>query len=87
VADVCLAVPGEVIEITSEDALTRQGRVRFGGIVKQVNLACVPEAAVGDFVLVHVGIAISTVDAEEAARTLSYLAELGDLDELRGDGP
>jgi hydrogenase expression/formation protein HypC len=82
---VCLAVPGEVIEVTVEDPLSRQGRVRFGGIVRQVNLACVPEAVVGDFVLVHVGIAISTVDADEAARTLRYLAELGDLDELQGD--
>jgi hydrogenase expression/formation protein HypC len=80
----CLAVPGEVLEITCEEPLTRQGRVRFGGVVREVNLACVPEAVVGDYVLVHVGLAISTVDPEEAQRTLRYLEELGELDELGG---
>jgi len=75
----CLAVPGEVLEITSEDPLARQGRVRFGGVVREVNLSCVPEAAVGDYVLVHVGVAISRLDAAEAARTLQALSELGEL--------
>jgi hydrogenase expression/formation protein HypC len=77
----CLAVPGQVLSIEGEDALTRQGRVAFGGIVKHVNLAYVPEAMVGDYVLVHAGFAITTIDAEEASRTLAYLAEI-DLEEL-----
>jgi hydrogenase expression/formation protein HypC len=77
----CLAVPGQVLSIEGEDALTRQGRVAFGGIVKRVNLAYVPEAMVGDYVLVHAGFAITTIDAEEASRTLAYLAEI-DLEEL-----
>jgi hydrogenase expression/formation protein HypC len=77
----CLAVPGQVLSIQGEDALTRQGRVAFGGIVKHVNLAYVPEAMVGDYVLVHAGFAITTIDAEEASRTLAYLAEI-DLEEL-----
>src|SRR5437764_2517939 len=58
----CLAVPGKVLTITGADPLQRIGRVSFGGIVKDVNLACVPDAKVGDYVIVHVGLAISTVD-------------------------
>ena len=77
----CLAVPGQVLTIESEDVLTRQGRVAFGGIVKQINLAYVPEAAVGDYVLVHAGFAITTIDAEQALKTLDYLAEI-DLEEI-----
>jgi hydrogenase expression/formation protein HypC len=81
----CLAVPGQVLEITCQDPLTRQGRVKFGEVTRSVNLACVPEAQVGDYVLVHVGLAISTVDPEEAARTFRYLDELGELSELEGE--
>ena len=72
----CLAVPGQVQSIEGEDELTREGRVAFGGIVKRINLAYVPEAAVGDYVLVHAGFAITTIDAVEAERTLAYLAEI-----------
>ncbi|HTU53707.1 MAG TPA: HypC/HybG/HupF family hydrogenase formation chaperone [Acetobacteraceae bacterium] len=72
----CLAVPGQVQSIEGEDELTREGRVAFGGIVKRINLAYVPEAMVGDYVLVHAGFAITTIDAAEAERTLSYLAEI-----------
>ncbi|MEW5702593.1 MAG: HypC/HybG/HupF family hydrogenase formation chaperone [Candidatus Zixiibacteriota bacterium] len=72
----CLAVPGEIIEITDRDPLLRSGRVRFGGIVKDVNLAYVPEAGVGDWVIVHVGFAISMLNAAEADRTLEYLAQI-----------
>jgi len=71
----CLAIPGELLSIEGEDALTRQGRVAFSGVVKLVNLACVPEARVGDYVLVHAGLALTVIDAEEARRTLAYLAE------------
>ena len=72
----CLAVPGQLLSIEGEDELTRQGRVAFGGIIKQVNLAYVPEAVLGDYVLVHAGFAIATIDAAEAQRTLRYLAEM-----------
>jgi len=72
----CLAVPGQVLSIEGEDELTRQGRVAFGGIVKAVNLAYVPEAVIGDYVLVHAGFAITVVDPAEALRTLRYLAEI-----------
>jgi hydrogenase expression/formation protein HypC len=72
----CLAVPGQVLSIEGEDVLTRQGRVAFGGITKHVNLAYVPEAMVGDYVVVHAGFAITTIDAAEASKTLAYLAEI-----------
>jgi hydrogenase expression/formation protein HypC len=76
----CLAVPGRILSIAGDDVL-RSGRVGFGGVTKQVNLAYVPEAKVGDYVLVHVGFAISVVDEEEATRTFAYLREMGDLEE------
>jgi hydrogenase expression/formation protein HypC len=72
----CLAVPGQVLSIEGEDELTRRGRVAFGGVVKEVNLAYVPDATLGDYVLVHAGFAITIVDAAEAQRTLRYLAEV-----------
>jgi hydrogenase expression/formation protein HypC len=72
----CLAVPGQVLEIAGDDALTRTARVAFGGIVKQIHLAYTPEAQVGDYVLVHAGIAIAVIDAAEAARTLAAIAGL-----------
>lgn len=75
------------MSVAGEDPLQRLGRVSFGGIVKEVNLACVPEAKVGDYVIVHVGLAISTVDPDEAERTLEYFREMGELAELdRSDG-
>src|SRR5690349_7829295 len=82
----CLAVPGKILSVAGEDALQRTGRVSFGGIVKEVNLAFVPEATVGDYVVVHVGLAISTVDEEEAERTLQYFREMGELAELSESG-
>jgi len=78
----CLAVPGKIIDIAGEDPYFRVGRVRFGGVIKQVSLACVPEAQVGDYVLVHVGMALGVVDEEEAAETLAYLDQMGELGEL-----
>lgn len=77
----CLAVPGKIISITGSNEL-RTGRVSFGGIVKEVNLAYVPEATEGDYVLVHVGFAIGVVDEAEAAQTLEYLRQMGELAEL-----
>jgi hydrogenase expression/formation protein HypC len=72
----CLAVPGQVLEIAGEDPLTRIGRVAFGGIVKAINLAFAPEAVVGDYVLVHAGVAIAVLDEAEARRTIACLDTL-----------
>jgi hydrogenase expression/formation protein HypC len=77
----CLAVPGKLIS-TSGEGLERAGRVSFGGVMKEVSLAYVPEAQVGDYVIVHVGFALSVVDAAEAGRVFAYLEELGELGEL-----
>jgi hydrogenase expression/formation protein HypC len=70
------------MEITGEDPVQRAGKVNFGGILKQVSLAYVPEATVGDYVLVHVGFAISRVDEGEAKKVFEYLAEMDELAEL-----
>ena len=78
----CLAVPGRVISIEDGDPLLRSGRVDFGGVVKRVNLAYVPEARIDDYVLVHVGFAISTVDEIEARQVFNYLQQMGELAEL-----
>ncbi len=77
----CLAVPGKVLEISESDR-TRTGKVQFGGIVREACLDYVPQAGVGDYVLVHVGLAISMVNPEEAARTYQLLEEMGQLSEL-----
>jgi hydrogenase expression/formation protein HypC len=77
----CLAVPGKLLSIAGEDPLARTGKVSFGGILKEVNLTCVPEAKVGDYVIVHAGLAISILDEEEAARTLEYLQEIQEINE------
>ena len=77
----CLAVPGQIVElIDAQDPLTRRGQVDFGGVVKEVNLAFVPEAGLGDYVLVHVGFAMSRIDPDEAARVFSYLREISELE-------
>jgi hydrogenase expression/formation protein HypC len=78
----CLAIPGKIIAVDGTDPLLRSARVSFDGVVKQVNLACAPEAQLGDFVLVHVGVAISIIDPDEAEHTLRYLAQLGELEEI-----
>lgn len=82
----CLAVPGKILTITEADELRRAGRVSFGGIVKEVNLAYVPEAQIGDYVVVHVGFALSVVDEAEAAQTLDYLRQMDELNELKSEG-
>ncbi|MFO0573408.1 MAG: HypC/HybG/HupF family hydrogenase formation chaperone [Polyangia bacterium] len=78
----CLAVPGQILELRGTDPLTRTAAVRFGAVVKEINVALTPEAQVGDHVLVHVGLAIAVLDADEAARVLSALAALSPLDAL-----
>jgi hydrogenase expression/formation protein HypC len=72
----CLAVPGRILSV-EEHGISRVARAEFGGIVRETLLDFVPEAEVGDYVLVHVGFAISVVDAEEANRTLDLLSEVG----------
>lgn len=72
----CLGVPGRVLALTLEDGVVRLGRVDFGGVSKDVNLSYVPEAAVGDWVIVHVGFAIARLDEQAAARTLALLETL-----------
>ena len=82
----CLGIPGEVLEIRDEQGL-KVGKVQFGGITRDVCLACIPDIALGEFVLVHVGFAISKVDKQEAARAYATLQELGLLAELTADAP
>jgi len=81
----CLAIPGKVISIEEgEDEIFRIGLVSFDGINREVNLAMVPEVKVNDYVLVHVGVAIQTLDEEEAMKTMEYLRELNELNEELG---
>ena len=77
----CLAIPGKIIS-TSGEGIARSARVDFGGIVREVNLCYLPEAEIDNYVIVHVGFAISIVDQEEAERVFSYLKEMGDFGEL-----
>jgi len=72
----CLAVPGKVLSVSGDDPLLRMAKVSFGGVVKDVSLAYVPEADVGDYVIVHVGFALNKVDEAEAMETLALLAQL-----------
>jgi len=83
----CLAIPGKIESISRDDALLRMGKVNFGGIVKQVSLAYVPEAEVGDYVIVHVGVALSRMDEEEAGRVFEYLKLMEELSELDRGAP
>ncbi len=76
----CLAIPGEIVSTHEREGL-RFGRVSFGGITREVCLEYQPASVVGDFVLVHVGFAISVVDRDEAARTWELLRELGETSE------
>jgi len=72
----CLAIPGKIISVTGEDPLERTGKVSFGGVIKEVNLAYVPEAGIGDYVIVHTGFAISKVDEKEAEEVFKYLEQI-----------
>lgn len=75
----CLAVPGRIIEINdAADSLHRVAKVSFGGTIREINLACVPEAQIGDYILAHVGIALNVVDAEEAEKIFDYLRQMDD---------
>ncbi|MDW3197092.1 MAG: HypC/HybG/HupF family hydrogenase formation chaperone [Cytophagales bacterium] len=79
----CLAIPGKIKAIESQmDGILRMAKVQFGGITKEASLEMVPQAKEGDYVLVHVGVAISVVNEEEAKKTFEFLKEAGELDEL-----
>ena len=78
----CLGVPGQVVSITQDPLGMNMGEVSFAGIKKKVCLAYTPEAAVGDYVVVHVGFSISKIDQEEAAKVFEYLKEMDELGEL-----
>ena len=79
----CLAIPGKLIEVTSQlDEVFRIGKISFDGIIKEVSLTLVPEANIGDYVLVHVGAAISIIDEDEAKKTFDLLKQLDELHEL-----
>ncbi|MGA9922822.1 MAG: HypC/HybG/HupF family hydrogenase formation chaperone [Isosphaeraceae bacterium] len=82
----CLAIPGKVAETYRQDDLL-MGKVDFGGIAKRVCLEHVPEVRVGDYVLVHVGFALSTIDEDEARRVFELLDGMNQLDELRAPSP
>ncbi len=83
----CLAIPGKVECITGDDPMSRMGRINFGGVVKEACLAYVPEVNVGDYVIVHVGFALSKVDEDEAQKVFEYLKQMEELDELKEGGP
>ena len=79
----CLSIPGKLIAITSQlDETFRLGKVSFDGVIKEVNLTLVPEAKIDDYVMVHVGAAISVVDETEAKKTFEILQQLGELHDL-----
>ena len=75
----CLAIPGKVTSIEGQDALSRMGKVDFGGVLKEACLVYVPEAQIGDYVLVHAGFAISRLDEKEAGKVFEYLHEIDEL--------
>ena len=79
----CLAIPGKIRSIEPlKEGYMRMGKVELGGIVKEINLQLVPDAKENDYVLVHVGVAISIVDEEEAKSSLEFLKQMNELDEL-----
>ena len=78
----CLAVPGKVISISGDEQLTKIAKVDFAGIRKDISIAFVPEAEVGNYVIVHVGFALSVIDDKEAQEVFEYLKEFDELDEL-----
>jgi hydrogenase expression/formation protein HypC len=83
----CLAIPGRITSLEGGEGLARTGKVDFGGIQKEANLAYVPEAKVGDYVIVHVGFALSVVEESEANKVFEYLREMGELLDLKEEGP
>ena len=83
----CLAIPGKVLSLSGDDPLTRMGRIDFSGVVKLASLAYVPEATIGDYVIIHAGFALSRVDEAEAQKVFAYLKRIEELGELAEDRP
>jgi len=83
----CLAIPGKIESITGHDPILRMGRVNFGGVIKEASLAYVPDAQVGEYVIVHAGFALSQVAADEALQVFAYLQQMDALAELREGEP
>lgn len=83
----CLAIPGKIESISGDDSLTRMGKVNFGGILKEASLAYVPEAGVGNYVIVHAGFALSQIDEDEAQKVFDYLKQMEELGELKESSP
>ena len=81
-----MAIPGKIVSVSGEGPLERTGKIDFGGIFKEASLAYVPEAQIGDYVIVHVGFALSRLDEAEAGKVFEYLKEMEELGELREDG-
>ncbi len=77
----CLAVPGKIVSISGDDPWTRTAKVSFGGVVKEVNLAYLPDASVDDYVIVHAGFALSQIDEAEAVRMFDDLSRLAAADD------
>ncbi len=76
----CLAIPGKIVSFQdSKDPLFRTGKVSFDGVIRNINFAAVPEAKIGDYVLVHVGMALNIIDEEEARKTMEYFKEIDEL--------
>jgi hydrogenase expression/formation protein HypC len=84
----CLAIPGKILSMAGDDPIMRTARVDFGGVIKEINLAYTPEAVLGDYVLVHVGFAITVIDAGEAEKVFEHLERIGEIEEeLRAAEP
>lgn len=83
----CLAIPGMVKSLSGDDPMSRLGKVDFGGVLREISLAYVPEVQVGDYVIVHVGFALSRVDPDEARKVFEYLAEMEELSEAAAPEP
>jgi hydrogenase expression/formation protein HypC len=77
----CLGVPGRIVSIQEDDPLYIMGKIDFSGVQKDISLAYVPEAKVGDYVIVHAGFAINVIDEEEAKEVFTYLKEIGEIEE------
>lgn len=75
----CLAIPGQIISLMEHTDTERMGRVSFGGVIKDINLFCTPEAEVGDYVIVHAGLAIAVLDQAEAQAVLDDFADMAQL--------
>jgi hydrogenase expression/formation protein HypC len=78
----CLAVPGQIVSVTEGEPMSRMGRVSFGGVIKEICLAYVPEAREGDWVVVHAGFALDKLDEAEALQVFEYLKQVDALNEL-----